>query len=91
MVNDLARVSQEGKGMSMEGKEVAPEEDPKFQEFYHEMSPEIEKHEPSINELVEKFKAWKFYSAIYKDQVLVKIKILKSMVSKGTSGTALIS
>lgn len=88
MVNDLARVGQEGKGASVEGKEVAPEEDPKFQEFYHEMSPEIEKHEPSIDELVEKFKAWKFYSAIYKNPALVKAKILKSMVSKGTSDTA---
>ena len=30
--------------------------------------------------MVEKYKAWKFYSAMYKDPAVVKAKILKSMV-----------
>ena len=88
MVNDIAGLGRGRREVNHEGKEVAPEDDPKFQVFFKEMSPEIEKHDPSIDELVEKYKAWKLYSMMYDDPAVVKAKILKSMAKKGTSTTA---
>src|SRR4051812_1797431 len=66
-------------------KEAAPEDDPKFVEFYKEMSPKIEKGDPSVDELVAQYKAWKLYSKVCDDKDKVKVKILKMSVASGGS------
>src|SRR3954470_13999633 len=75
-----------------EGKEkdVTIEEDLKFKAFVCEMRPEIEAADPSVDELVEKYKAWKLYSVIYSDPSMVKAKVFKP-VSKKEVNAALMS
>ena len=87
MVNELARVGQTGQEVDAEGKGLAPSEDPKFREFYHEMSPEIENHDASIDELVERYKAWKFFSSMHSDKAFVKAKILRLMAKEDKTAT----
>ena len=91
IVSDIAGLGRSRREAVDKGKEVAPEDDPGFKVFYKEMSPEIEKHEPSIDELVEKYKAWKLYSMMYQDPAMVKVKILKSMVKKEERDTTTVA
>ena len=85
IVHDIAGLGCGHCETNSKGKEVAPEDDLKFQVFFKEMSPEIEMHNPSIDKLVEKYKAWKLYSMMYSNLAVVKAKILKSMVKKETN------
>src|SRR4051812_5533813 len=89
IVNDLAglgrgRKEMKGKERETEG-EVTIEDDPRFPEFFKAMSPEIEMEDPSIDELVSKFKAWKMYSKVYKDAAKLKVKVMSSTASKASS------
>lgn len=85
IVNDLAGLGRNKavpKGKGKEADDMAPEDDPRFPTFFEAMSPEIEVHDPTVDELVDKFKAWKLLSRVYHDPAVVKAKVLKSMAKK---------
>ena len=47
------------------------------------MSLELATLDPSVDELVEKYKAWKLMAGLYKDPSILKAKVLKAGTIKG--------
>lgn len=85
IVDEATRVGRSRR--NLQRQDTDPINDPKFPEFYKAMNPEIEKYDPSVDELVDRFKAWKMLTRVYTDPAVIKAKVLKSMVVKEGGST----
>ena len=72
-------------GQTGKGKDynLAPEDDPRFDMFVTAMSPEVTSL--AVDELVEKYKAWKLLSRVHKDPMVLKAMVFKAGPSKGAA------
>ena len=83
VIDDIAGIRRGDHGGKGKGKNTAIEDDPRYGDFLHAMSLELATLDPSVDELVEKYKAWKLMAGLYKDLSILKAKVLKAGTIKG--------
>jgi hypothetical protein len=83
VVDDIAGIGQKKYPVEKVEADVSPENDPRFDNFVTAMSPEVASLE--VDDLVEKYKAWKLLSRVHKDPKILKSMVLKANTNVSTS------